>query len=165
MRSLYPVVVLALLFVPAPAHSSTLTGRVVRVSDGDTLVILRPGNSQSGVRLSGIAAPEINQPYGRQSRDNLTGLVAGKFVVVDDTRRDPSGRIEGKVLLGNQDMNLEQIQTGLAWYDPSAASVLSETDRELYAAAEAEARAAGRGLWADPHPVPPWEWRILERKK
>jgi len=80
-------------------------------------------------------------------------------VVVDWVKRDRYGRIVGKVLLDSQDMNLRQIEGGLAWHYKKYAGEQSDVDRRLYADAETDARNAGQGLWREPSPIPPWEWR------
>ena len=67
---------------------ATLTGRTVRVSDGDTIVILSEGNVQHKIRLQGIDAPERRQAYGTKSKDNLSYMVASRFVVVETDKRD-----------------------------------------------------------------------------
>jgi len=151
-------ILLALLWaLPAPA--ATLTGRVVRVVDGDTLVVLSAGDAQHKVRLAGIDAPERAQPYGHKSTEHLAGLVAGRFVVVDWEKWDRYGRIVGKVLLAHEDVCLEQVQAGLAWHFKRYQSEQTPADRDLYSKAEDEAREAKRRLWADPGPIAPWDWR------
>jgi len=162
MRTLTPrltsALLLALLWV-LPAPAATLTGRVVRVVDGDTLVLLSEGGAQHRTRLAGIDAPERGQPYGHKSTEHLSQLVAGRFVVVDWQNRDGCGRIVGKVLLAGEDVCLEQVEAGLAWHYKHYQHEQAPRDRELYSKAEDEAREAQRGLWADPDAVPPWKWR------
>ena len=159
---------ITLLFVLLITHclvqAGTLTGRVVRVSDGDTVVILDSGNAQHKIRLTGIDAPERGQAFGTKSKEHLSDSVAGKFVVVEYDKRDRYQRILGKVLLSDQDMNLEQVKAGYAWHYKKYQNEQSSGDRELYSEAEIEAREAGRGLWYDPDPVPPWEYRQMKRK-
>ena len=136
----------------------------MRVTDGDTIVVLGPGNAQHKIRLQGIDAPERGQAYGTKSKEHLSDSVAGKFVVVEYSKRDRYQRILGKVLLSNEDLNLEQIRAGLAWHYKQYQDEQTSNDRELYSEAEVEAREARRGLWHDPEPVPPWEYRNLKRK-
>ena len=107
---------LALMVTHCFAQADTLTGRVVRVTDGDTIVILDSANTQHKIRLTGIDAPERKQAFGTKSKEHLSDLVAGKFVFVEYAKRDRYQRILGKVLLSDQDMNLEQIKAGLAWH-------------------------------------------------
>jgi endonuclease YncB( thermonuclease family) len=106
----------ALLISHCLAQADTLTGRVVRVTDGDTIVVLDSGNAQHKIRLTGIDAPERGQAFGTKSTDHLSDSVAGKFGVVEYNKRDRYQRILGKVLLSDQDMNLEQVKAGLAWH-------------------------------------------------
>jgi endonuclease YncB( thermonuclease family) len=107
---------LALLITHCLVQADTLTGRVVRVIDGDTIVVLDPSNAQHKIRLTGIDAPERKQAFGSKSKEYLPDSVAGKFVVVEYNKRDRYQRILGKVLLGDEDLNLEQIRAGLAWH-------------------------------------------------
>lgn len=141
------------------AGAAELAGRVVGVTDGDTITLLAPGNVQEKIRLSGIDAPEKGQPYGEASKQALSGMVFGKDVVVDWAKRDRYGRIVGKVLVGGRDANLDQVRAGLAWHFAKYASEQPPEDRASYAAAEVAARAAHVGLWVDPAPVAPWDWR------
>ena len=85
------------------------------------------------------------------------------FVVVEYDKRDRYQRILGKVLLSNKDMNLEQIKAGLAWHYKKYQKEQTPADRELYSEAEIEAKEAKTGLWFDPEPLPPWEYRRLKR--
>ena len=78
---------------------------------------------------------------------------------VEWDKRDRYGRVVGKILLAGSDMNLRQIESGLAWHYKKYSAEQSAADRQLYADAETDARDAGRGLWREPFPVPPWEWR------
>ncbi len=91
-------------------------------------------------------------------------MVAGKFVVVEYEKRDRYGRVVGKVLLSNEDINLKQIEAGLVWHYKKYQKEQSREDREAYAKEAEEASDAKRGLWRQPDPVPPWEWRKMKRK-
>ena len=155
----------ALLITHCLAQADTLTGRVVRVTDGDTIVVLGLDNAQHKIRLTGIDAPERGQAFGTKSRDHLSNSVAGKFVVVVYEKRDRYERILGKVLLSGKEMNLEQIRVGLAWHYKKYQNEQSPADRELYSEAEVEAREAKRGLWYDAQSLPPWEYRQIKRKR
>jgi endonuclease YncB( thermonuclease family) len=156
---------LALLITHCLAQANTLTGRVVRVTDGDTIVVLDSANTQHKIRLSGIDTPERGQAYGTKSKDHLSDSVAGKFVVVEYSKRDRYERILGKVLLGDEDINLEQIETGLAWHYKKYQSEQTTADRVKYSNAEREARIERRGLWHEDIPVPPWDYRQAKRKQ
>ena len=125
------------------------------------------------LRLASLDAPERGQPFGERSRQNLARLVAGKDVEVRWHKRDRYGRVVGQVWVVSPDMpchdkpecpktldvGLAQLTVGLAWHYKKYAGEQSEEDRERYAFAEVEARAKRAGLWRDPAPVAPWEWR------
>lgn len=146
------------------SFASTYLGRVVGVSDGDTITVLDSSNTQHKVRLSGIDAPEKSQPFGQRSKQSLSDLVFGKAVTVETTKRDRYGREVGKVLTGGLDVNLEQVRRGLAWHYKAYEREQPVEDRTTYSTAEQEARAARIGLWADPMPLPPWEFRHQPRR-
>jgi endonuclease YncB( thermonuclease family) len=153
---------------PKATPSQTLTtrileGKVVGVADGDTITILGAGNRQTRVRLQGIDAPESRQAFGQASKRNLSDLIFDRQVTVEYEKTDRYGRTLGKVLAGGRDVNLEQIKAGLAWHYKYYQDEQSPEDRRLYADAEAEARAASRGLWADRNPIPPWDFRRGKR--
>ena len=159
MRRLNPYTVrILLLFALLTAswlvQAGTLTGRVVRVTDGDTLVVVDANYAQHRISLIGIVAPEYGQPFGSASRERLAAAVAGKFVVVEYDKRDGYERFQGKVLLGNRDMNLEQVRAGLAWHDLEHQYEQSRMDRAKYADAELDARRNKRGFWAERIPAP-----------
>jgi endonuclease YncB( thermonuclease family) len=149
----------ALFPTAVAALADVLSGRIVAVADGDTLTVLDSARRQHKVRLAGIDAPEKKQPFGTVSRQSLAQLTHGKQVLVEWYKRDRYGRLVGKVYVGNLDVNLEQVRRGLAWHYLEYASEQAPADRTAYSVTEYGARSARRGLWADPRPVPPWEWR------
>lgn len=134
-------------------------GKVVSITDGDTIIVRPEQGASVKVRLIGIDAPERGQAFGTRARQELGELVAGKSVEVIGTEKDRYGRLLGDVRHDGRSINLELIRRGFAWayveYKPPAE----------YVAAEAEARAARRGLWADREPVPPWAYRKSRRAK
>jgi endonuclease YncB( thermonuclease family) len=139
------------LAVSLPAWAD-FAGKVVGVPDGDSITVLN-GREQMKVRLVDIDAPEKAQPFGNKSKQSLESLVKGKEVRVVERGKDRYDRILGRVYRGDMDVNAEQVRLGMAWvYRPFA------KDTTLYEI-EAGAREAKRGLWRDPHPTPPWQWR------
>lgn len=150
--------------VAAPGGSQTLTGRVVRIADGDTITVLDSNDSQHRIRLAGIDAPESHQAFGTQSKKSLSELVFGKDVTIVYEKTDQYGRIVGKILLDGKDINLQQVKAGMAWHYKEYQREQTPEDRELYAAAEEEARTASRGLWQDPEPVEPSAFRREEKR-
>ena len=134
----------------------SFTGRVVGVRDGDTITVLRHGKVLK-VRLYGVDAPEEQQAFGAVAKHFTSGMVFGKTVtvLVHDTDRD--GRLVGEVLLpGGRSLNESVVRSGLAWWYQYYAPHDTTLDQ-----LEQDARTAYRGLWSDPHAIPPWEFRKL----
>ena len=154
------VFIFALLAVN-PTWANTLTGRVVGVADGDTITVLDSQNTQYKIRLAGIDAPEKKQDFGQVSKKSLSDLVFGKQVSVDWIKEDRYGRLIGKVTLIEQDINLQQIKNGMAWFYRKYQNELSQDDRLDYLHAEEDAFIRQIGLWQLAEPIPPWEFRKI----
>ena len=131
------LLIILLLIIPfATTSAATLTGRTVRVTDGDPTVILSNGNVQHKIRLQGIDAPERGQAYGTKSKDYLSEQVAGRYVVVEYDKKDRYGRVVGKVLVAGKDVCLAQFITGFAWHYKKYQNEQAASDRQQYAEAE-----------------------------
>ncbi len=133
--------------------------KVVGVHDGDTLTGITASNEQVKVRLDAIDAPEIKQPYGQAAKKALSDMVFGKVVVIYPKTKDKYGRTVGHVVVGKKDVNLAMLEQGMAWH-----YVKYDKNKRL-GQAEAEAKAAHRGLWQDKQPMPPWDWRKAGKTK
>jgi endonuclease YncB( thermonuclease family) len=147
-----------LWLVPAWAGAE-LSGRVVGVSDGDTITVLLRGDRSVEVRLSEIDAPERGQPYGTRAKQALSALVYGKDVRLVPVDRDSYGRIVARVFVGPMCVNAEMVRRGHAWVYRRYLRTRALLERER------EAREARRGLWALPEAqrIPPWMWRSAGR--
>lgn len=138
---------------------SELSGKVVGVSDGDTVDILIAGRAVR-IRLFGIDCPEKRQPFGAAAKKFTSSLVFGREVTVRVHDTDRYGRTVGEVVLSDgRSLNRELVQAGLAWWYRRYAPDEPELEK-----LEAEARAARKGLWGDKVPIKPWEFRALGRK-
>jgi micrococcal nuclease len=149
----------ACCFLSISVGAATLTGKVIGISDGDTIDVLDSSKTTHRIRLAGIDAPEKAQPFGQRSKEHLSDSVFGKQVVVQGGKIDKYGRTVGKILVNGFDANLEQVRAGFAWHYKAYASEQSADDRSLYSAAEDKARAQHLGLWGEKKQMPPWEWR------
>jgi len=149
---------MVLTAVAVAADLQTLSGQVVRIVDGDTIVLEADG-ARHRVRLAGIDAPERNQPWGDAATRELRRQVAGQQLVVEWSKRDRWKRLIGIIRLDGEDVNLHLVERGLAWHYKRYADEQSPDDRSAYSAAQEAAKRAKRGLWSDPAPVPPWDWR------
>ncbi|MDX1513177.1 MAG: thermonuclease family protein [Gammaproteobacteria bacterium] len=140
------------------AHGlSTLRGVVTQVESGDGIAVASSG-AVHRVRLAEIDAPEVGQPHAIESRETLIELVLDKDVEVIVIGEDGDGWLPGRVFAGMTDVNAELVRRGLAWLDPQTVRdpVLIELEKI--------ARREMRGLWQDPYPIPPWEWRKGKRQ-
>jgi endonuclease YncB( thermonuclease family) len=158
------LVVFLLSAAQAALAQETLAGRVVGVTDGDTITVLGSANTRYTIRLAGIDAPEHNQAFGQRSKQNLSRLVFGEKVTLDCGKEESYGRLVCKVMVpngseGGRDACLEQVRDGMAWHYKQFQDEQTIGDRQLYAAAEDAAHEARLGLWSDAHPIPPWDFR------
>jgi endonuclease YncB( thermonuclease family) len=136
---------------------------VINVRDGDSITVVDSLDVKHRIRLAGIDAPELNQPYGHASQQALSSLLIGKVVYIQWSKKDRNGRLVGKVMVNGQDANLLQLQAGLAWHYKAFAAEQSPAEREKYSSAESRALTARRGIWFDPNPVAPWDYRNAAR--
>ncbi|MEZ5941402.1 MAG: thermonuclease family protein [Planctomycetaceae bacterium] len=140
------------LIAAPPKVIDVFSGKVVGVTDGDTITVL-VNNQSVKVRLEGIDAPESGQSFGSKSKLALSALVFAKQVTVKKTGEDKYGRTLGVVSVGNVDANAKMIQDGWAWH------YKEYNDEDRLAKLELEARAAKRGLWAETNALAPWSYR------
>lgn len=150
---------LAALVLCNMAAAKVIHGRVVGVSDGDSVSVLDAQKTQYKIRLAGIDAPERAQAYGQKAKESLSDLVFGKLVDVEWSKQDRYGRIVGMITLAGVDINLEQIKRGMAWHYKQYQNEQSPEDRVAYAQSESQARDKKLGLWRDPAPIEPAVFR------
>ncbi|MDX5436526.1 MAG: thermonuclease family protein [Pontibacter sp.] len=142
---------------PASAPATTAGDKVVGVKDGDTIELLRNGQEVT-VRLYGVDTPEKNQAYGQRAKQYTSDLAFGKNVKLIVHNTDRYGRTVGTIILPDgRSLNEELVRNGYAWHYKAYSK-----DQNL-ANAEADARRYKRGLWQDPNPVAPWDFRKEKR--
>lgn len=145
---------LFLLGIPVLAQGQSYVGKGHRVLDGDTIHLLRETGQIVRVELYGVDAPERGQPFADAATRAVREAVFRTEVRARERASGPDGRSLFVVKVGDRVLNEHLLRNGLAWWDRSQAS---RDDR--YQQLEQRARAARRGLWAQPEPVPPWIWR------
>ena len=134
--------------------SPTSPPPVVSILDGDTIEVLN-GHHAERIRLSGIDCPEKGQAFGNNAKHATSSLVFGEQVTLQTHGQDKYGRTLADVLLRDgTNVNHELVKDGWCWWYRKYAP--GDTVLE---GLEHEAREARKGLWADPNPIPPWEWR------
>jgi endonuclease YncB( thermonuclease family) len=145
-----------------PIAPLLLVCTVLAVSDGDTLkarCATAAGTPALRIRIAGIDAPERGQPFSQAARRALAARARGKSIAADCYKVDRYGRHVCRVGRGDTDLGLAQVRDGMAWRYAAFGDEQEASERAAYADGEAAARAARRGLWQEPSPVPPWLWR------
>jgi len=156
--------VLGLLVQSGQILADTIEGRVVGVSDGDTVTVLDGAEARHKIRLAGIDAPESKQAFGQASKKFLSGLVFNRDVILDCGKTDRYKRLVCVVMADGQDANLAQVKAGMAWWYRQYQWEQTSQQRAEYEVAETTARNGRVGLWQDSHPFSPWEWRKAKRE-
>lgn len=146
------------LVISTSAGATDLSGKVIEVIDGNT-ISLKSLSHTIKVRLLAVAPPEKNQPYADVARKHLSDLILDKYVVVRYTAIGEQGYLVGRILLEQADVNAQMLRDGVAWYFQPDGSELAESDQQLYQECEKAARGEHRGLWQDPSPTPPWDFK------
>ncbi len=141
-----------------PAVASEFEAEVLEVVDGDTIKI-RHQDQVLRVRLQGIDAPERNQPFGSEATNYLATKVDGMRISILSSGHDKYGRLLGKIMLNGEDINRHLLELGYAWWYRYYRDQQSLTDQHAYELAEEKAKFFKRGLWSDPEPINPYEWR------
>ena len=152
---------LILIFVSISfvCSAQRFTVKVVSISDGDTFTAINKDNLQLKIRVFGIDAPEKKQAYGSKSKEFLSSLIFGKNISIDVQSKDGYGRYLAYVYSPEgKDVSLLMIHEGMAWH------FTKYDNNEVYEAAQAGAKKARRGLWADPSPIAPWDFRSNKGK-
>ncbi|OOF41977.1 nuclease [Rodentibacter rarus] len=154
------IILISLLFLTAlSAHDQPFRNcLVVGISDGDTITCLMRGNKPIKVRLSEIDAPERNQPFGKKAKQQLSALIYKRWVSLKISGQDRYKRTLATVYYNGKNINLEMVKSGMAW------AYQQYLRHSVYLEAQETAQVKRLGLWADPSPIPPYEWRKQERK-
>lgn len=137
-------------------YPTYLTGKVISVTDGDTIDILY-NNKPLRIRLEHIDCPEIRkqQPFGAQAKKFTSEKCFGQTVrVLHKNEVDRNKRLIGEVVNAEGlNVNKALVKAGLAWH------FIKYSSSQEYAALEKRARVMKVGLWRDPNPTAPWNWR------
>lgn len=144
--------ILFLLFLFTPV-TETFYGKVISITDGDTIVVLTDDKHQVKIRLEGIDCPEGKQDYGNKAKQYTASLCFDQEVRVEKSGTDRYGRTLAWVYVGNVCVNKALLKAGMAWHYKKF-----NQDPEL-SKLEATARSQKIGLWSQTSPIPPWEFR------
>lgn len=156
-RNLLLSVFIISFFVPSlEVSAASLFGKVIEVNSGDSITIFNL-NRPVRIRLLGVDAPEMNQPFGDVARQHLSDLVYEKSVLVEYSGIDADSSLTGRVSWNGADIGAQMIRDGVAWFDPNV-DRLSANEREVYQQSQRAAQGERRGLWQAENPMAPWEF-------
>ena len=147
-----------LVLLSISLFSNTLKGRIVRVIDGDTIVLLDSLNVQHKIRLDGIDCPEKGQPFGSVATKFVKDISKGKFATIHYTKKDRYRRVLGVLIVDSVDVNKELLRNGLAWHYKHF------NNDSIYSQLEQDARDKKLNLWSDKSPIEPYYWRKGKRE-
>ncbi|PJO78129.1 thermonuclease family protein [Neisseria brasiliensis] len=142
------------------SQQKNYTGRITRISDGDTIHVTDANGRKHKIRMAHIDAPEMNQAYGTRSRDQLKAVADNAKVKVKVFELDRYGREVAQVFKGNTDLSLMMVREGAAWhYEYYAKKQQNKLAFAEYAAAQKQAKRDRKGLWRAKNPQAPWDFR------
>ncbi len=131
----------------------SLTGKVIRIADGDTFHMLLADKRSIKIRLFGIDCPETQQPFYQQAKNELSRLIFNKTVTITFDNKDQYGRYLAIAFVDGQSVNEAMLSSGLAWH-------FTRYDRNAkWKSLEKEARKQRIGIWSQPDPIAPWKFR------
>ncbi|MGJ8668971.1 MAG: thermonuclease family protein [Oceanococcus sp.] len=160
MLRLFALLLCAAVFT-GQAQATEITGKVIKIADGDTLTLLTADKQQVKIRFAEIDTPERSQPYGKAAKQLLSDMAFGKLARVEVVDVDRYGRTVGQVHVNGNHINAALVAQGAAW------CYRKYMRGDWCVPLEDTAKLAKRGLWglqADQR-IPPWEWRKNKRKK
>ncbi|TWP31815.1 thermonuclease family protein [Apibacter muscae] len=159
MKKLKPLFFLLSFLVSTFLLSQTLSGRVIKVADGDTVTILTDENEQIKIRLYGIDCPEKGQDFSSKATAFTSSFCFGKIVKVTQKGLDRYGRVLGIILIGKKNLNEELLKNGLAWHY----KYFDKTQK--YVDLEQEAKNNKLNIWSMNNPIAPWDFRKKPKKR
>lgn len=155
MKALF---IYSFIFISSLLIAQTLSGKVIKVADGDTVTILTEENEQIKIRLYGIDCPEKGQDYSSKATAFTSSFCFGKIVKVTQKGLDRYGRVLGIILIGKKNLNEELLKNGLAWHY----KYFDKTQK--YSDLEQEAKKNKLNIWSMNNPIAPWDFRKKPKK-
>jgi endonuclease YncB( thermonuclease family) len=159
-KSFYLSIILLAVAVPNRALSRSFSAKVIYIVDGDTVEILWKQKIQR-VRIWGIDTPEWDQPYSMQSKELTRKMLAGKTVEVFPKDVDKFGRLVARIIADHASVSRKLVESGLAWVH---IYYCKEPVCDRWKILQKRAMAEHKGLWNDPHPIAPWQWKRTHKR-
>lgn len=153
------LLLLSFLCISQTIFGETIYGKIKKIKDGDTVVLLDSNKKQHTIRLAEIDAPEKSQDFGQKSKEYLIKLCANKYVEIKVKSKDRYNRKIGTIFYNEKNINYQMVYSGFAW------QYKQYSKSEKLAEYEKSAKINKRGLWAKKNPTPPWKWRKYNKLK
>ena len=146
-RPLATAIISLVVCVSALGQQMVFQAKVIDVIDGSTVIVETHSKTKFVVKCQATTVPQRPESYADYSRQRLSDLVLKQLVAVEYSERNKDGHLLGTIFLNGEDVCLDQIAAGLAWFDPEAPNNLKTSRRELYGSSEERARKGGTGIW------------------
>lgn len=134
------------------------TAKVIRIKDGDTVVVLLKGNKQETLRLAEVDCPENSQAFGKNAKMFTASQIFGKQIIFLATDADRYGRTVAKIYYDNKYLSEEIIKAGFGWW------YYKYSDDKHLGELQDEAQEKKLGLWQDVNAIPPWVYRQFQKE-
>ena len=152
-------IIITLLIFLNTIFAFGISGKVVKVSDGDSFY-LKSGKTVYRIRMYGIDAPELHQEHGEESKTYLENIILGKNIDVKVMDEDKYGRKIGKIFYKNKDVNLQMLESGHAWFYEYYAK-----GERKYRKAFEEAKRKKIGIWKYNNLENPRQYRLKHKRE
>lgn len=154
--------IIFICITPTPALAQThhpFTAKVIGVSDDDSITVLTADKQRIRIRLHGIDCPEGGQAYGQKAKKLTSSLVFDKVVEIKPVTKDRYSRTVAHAFVNGESLSHQIVMAGFGRHYLRYSSDFTLTHLEN------KARQVRKGLWQGKDPMPPWEWRRLNRKR
>lgn len=138
--------------------SAQISGKVIHIKDGDTVVVLLAGNIQKTLRLAEVDCPENSQPFGKNAKQFTSSQIIGKEINYIITDIDRYGRTIAKIYYDRKYLSAEIIKAGFGWWYYKYSN-----DKSL-GRLQNQAKSKKIGLWQDASAMAPWDYRKLKKR-
>ncbi|MDL2231296.1 thermonuclease family protein [Porphyromonadaceae bacterium OttesenSCG-928-L07] len=152
------LLIISILLLLASQPSDHITGKAIRVSDGNTIKVVTNKDEQYIVKLYGIDAPDLEQSFGEEAYELVSRLCLDRKVHVEKKKGGKKNVIHGVVWAGDINVNEELLRSGLAWHY----RMIDNSPR--YHDFEKDAKEKELNIWSEKNPTAPWIFRKTKKK-
>lgn len=132
------------------------TGKVYKITDGDTFKVNSEETTLEIIRLYGIDCPEQDQKFGDEATEYLSELIMNQTVEIEQMDIDLYGRVVAIVTLNETNINESMIKSGYAWvYNRYCKEDICDNWKDI----QNDVSNEGIGLWKAKNTTPPWDYR------